>query len=144
MAEYNLGNVTGPQGEKGETGETGNGIESVTYTQVYSSAGENKIQFNFTDGTSSDEFVVLNGSKGDDGTNATITIGSVTTGTDAKVENVGTETNAILNFTIPNITDISQFDEVTALKNSDYLLLQRDSTVFKVSLESLLSFIAEN
>lgn len=48
--------------------------------------------------------VNIKGVKGDAGTAATITIGSVTTGepgTNASVTNSGTSTNAILNFTIP-------------------------------------------
>lgn len=48
--------------------------------------------------------VNIKGAKGDAGTAATITIGSVTTGaagSNASVTNSGTATNAILNFTIP-------------------------------------------
>lgn len=48
--------------------------------------------------------VNIKGAKGDTGTAATITIGSVTTGapgTNVSVTNSGTSTNAILNFTIP-------------------------------------------
>lgn len=48
--------------------------------------------------------VNIKGAKGDTGTAATITIGSVTTGepgTNVVVSNSGTSTNAILNFTIP-------------------------------------------
>ena len=44
------------------------------------------------------------GQKGDPGTSATVTVGETVTGepgTDAKVENVGTEQNAVLKFTIP-------------------------------------------
>lgn len=44
------------------------------------------------------------GAKGDPGTSATVTVGETVTGepgTDAKVENVGTEQNAVLKFTIP-------------------------------------------
>ena len=51
-----------------------------------------------------DKDIMLLGLKGDKGDAATIKIGTVTTGspnTKAKVENVGTETDAVLNFTIP-------------------------------------------
>lgn len=65
----------GPQGPAGERGEQG-------------PAGENGAP----------------GAKGDPGESATITVGETVTGepgTDAKVENVGTEQNAVLKFTIP-------------------------------------------
>lgn len=65
----------GPQGPKGDPGEQG-------------PAGENGAP----------------GAKGDPGEAATVTVGETVTGepgTDAKVENVGTEQNAVLKFTIP-------------------------------------------
>ena len=55
-------------------------------------------------GLTNPKSVSIKGAKGDTGTAATITIGSVTTGepgTNASVTNSGTSTNAILNFTIP-------------------------------------------
>lgn len=55
-------------------------------------------------GLTNPKSVNIKGAKGDTGTAATITIGSVTTGepgTNASVSNSGTSTNAILNFMIP-------------------------------------------
>lgn len=55
-------------------------------------------------GLTNPKSVNIKGAKGDTGTAATITIGSVTTGepgTNVVVSNSGTSTNAILNFTIP-------------------------------------------
>lgn len=55
-------------------------------------------------GLTNPKSVNIKGAKGDTGTAATITIGSVTTGapgTNVSVTNSGTSTNAILNFTIP-------------------------------------------
>lgn len=55
-------------------------------------------------GLTNPKSVNIKGAKGDTGTAATITIGSVTTGepgTNVVVSNTGTSTNAILNFTIP-------------------------------------------
>lgn len=42
------------------------------------------------------------GQKGDPGESATVTVGTTTLGGEAKVTNSGTETNAILNFVLPN------------------------------------------
>jgi len=65
----------GPQGVKGDKGDTGDtGPQGAT------------------------------GAKGDPGTNATVYVGTTTTGepgTQASVRNSGTENNAVLNFTIP-------------------------------------------
>ena len=72
---------TGPQGEQGEKGEPGEqGIQGIEGPQGPA------------------------GTPGADGRAATVTIGTVTTleaGSNATVTNVGTETNAILNFGIP-------------------------------------------
>ena len=74
------------------------------------------------------------GQKGDPGTSATVTVGETVTGepgTDAKVENVGTEQNAILKFTIPKgekgdpgtgggggvLFDIVETQNITAQRN---------------------------
>lgn len=85
--------ATGPQGPKGDTGATGEqgpqGIQGETGPQgPQGEKGETGEQ----------------GPKGEDGKPATVKIGTVTTGnagTNATVENVGTETNAIFNFVIP-------------------------------------------
>lgn len=86
----------GIQGPKGETGETGpKGDTGAQGSQgIQGETGPQGIQ-----GPKGDT-----GLPGADGTAASITIGTVTTGqpgTQASVTNVGTSTNAILNFTIP-------------------------------------------
>lgn len=87
---------TGPAGAKGEQGEPGQPGErgpegpkgDPGQEGPQGPAGENGAP----------------GAKGDPGAAATVTVGETVTGdpgTDAKVENVGTEQNAILKFTIP-------------------------------------------
>jgi hypothetical protein len=82
---------TGPEGPKGDKGDTG-------------SAGADG-----ADGSAGPQ-----GPKGDtgaNGTSATVTVGTVTTGdegTDASVTNAGTESAAVLNFTIPRGADGAQ------------------------------------
>ena len=76
--------ATGAKGEKGDKGDKGD-------------------PFTYGDFTA-EQLAALKGDKGDSGTAATITIGTVTTGaagTSASVTNVGTSTNARLNFVIP-------------------------------------------
>ena len=96
----------GIQGEKGETGAKGDKGDAFTYEdftaeQLASLKGEKGEKGDKGDpGT--------NGTNGTDGQSATIIIGTVTTleaGSNAIVENVGTENNAIFNFGIPKGTD---------------------------------------
>lgn len=64
---------------------------------------DGELVFTLSDGTTVNLGNIM-GPKGDPGENATITIGQTTTGdpgTNASVTNTGTETDAILNFTIP-------------------------------------------
>lgn len=115
--------IQGEKGDKGDTGETGaagtNGIngENATITIGTTTTGEpgstasitnsgtatNAI-LNFTIPAGAQGEVGPAGTNGTNGENATITIGTTTTGepgTEAVVTNTGTDTNAILNFTIP-------------------------------------------
>lgn len=64
---------------------------------------DGELIFTLSDGTTVNLGNIM-GPKGDPGENATITIGQTTTGdpgTNASVTNTGTETDAVLNFTIP-------------------------------------------
>ena len=98
----------GPQGPKGDTGAAATvTVGTVTTGEhgtdaiVTNSGTENAAVFNFTiprGGTGTA------GADGKDGAAATVTVGTVTTGepgTDAIVTNSGTESAAVLNFTIP-------------------------------------------
>lgn len=97
----------GPQGIQGPAGQNGtNGITpSVTVSEI-----EDGHRITFTIGTEQTSFDIPNGAPGEAGTEgvngeaATIEIGEVTTGepgSEVEVENVGTEQDAIFNFTIP-------------------------------------------
>lgn len=106
----------GPQGEPGETGETGNGISSIAQTGTSGLVDEYTIYY--TDGDTY-SFDVTNGKDGADGKDgkdgtdgqdgadgqaATIEVGTVSTGaagTSATVVNVGTSSEAIFDFVIP-------------------------------------------
>lgn len=77
-------------------------VETLSDTEI-------KLKFTFEDGNFIESPVLTlprgpQGETGEKGDAATITVGTVTTGdagTDAAVENVGTEQDSILNFTIP-------------------------------------------
>lgn len=129
---------TGPQGPKGDTGETGpqgpQGLKGDT-----GDTGPQGPQ-----GLKGDTGET--GPEGPQGPGATITIGSVTTGepgTDASVENVGTETDAILNFTIPrgdnpdtnNFYTKTQTDTAiaTAIKNIGTLVYGQNATASSIT-----------
>lgn len=96
-----------PQGEKGDTGSTGptgNGISSITKT---SSAGLiDTYTITYTN-LNTDTFTVTNGKDGidgQDGSAATISVGTVTTGpagSSASIVNSGTSSAAVFDFTIP-------------------------------------------
>lgn len=80
---------------KGEKGDRGNGIVSIVLTS--SSGVYDTYTITYDDGETS-EFTVKNGEA------ATLDLGTVTTGepgTDAYAVNVGTDTHAVINFTIP-------------------------------------------
>lgn len=94
-----IGNIKGPKGEKGETGATGPaGAQGVQGVQ-----GEVGPKGD-TGATGPQGLPGEQGPQGEAGESATITIGTVTVGesvNDAKVTNVGTSSNAVLNFVIP-------------------------------------------
>lgn len=102
--------IDGLQGIQGEKGDPGADGRAATIRVGNVTEGEQASVINV--GTDTDaifDFVIPVGSTGSiipgpAGDNATITIGSVTTGepgTEASVTNSGTETNAILDFVIP-------------------------------------------
>ena len=114
------GNIQGPQGIKGESGPQGpQGLKGETGPQGIQ--GEKGDAFTYNDFTE-EQLAGLKGAKGDkgdkgdagakgeqgpqglkgeSGTAATITIGSVSAGTAAKVTNSGTSTAAVFDFVIP-------------------------------------------
>lgn len=99
-----------PQGAKGDTGNTGatgatgNGIASISKTGT--SGLVDTYTITYTNGNTA-TFTVTNGedgADGQDGSAATITVGTTTTGgagTSASVVNSGTSSAAVLDFTIP-------------------------------------------
>ena len=99
-----------PQGAKGDTGSTGatgatgNGIASISKTGT--SGLVDTYTITYTNGNTA-TFTVTNGqdgADGQDGSAATITVGTTTTGgagTSASVVNSGTSSAAVLDFTIP-------------------------------------------
>lgn len=100
---------TGSKGDTGAKGDTGNGIASAVLNSDYT------LTMAFTDGTTYTTPSIrgvqgAQGIQGEPGTNgldgaaATVAIGTVTTGepgTQVQVTNSGTESAAVLNFTIP-------------------------------------------
>lgn len=100
----------GPQGPQGIQGPAGqNGTNGVTPTVTVSEI-EGGHRVTFIVGSEQTSFDIPNGAPGGAGTDgepgeaATIEIGEVTTGdpgSEAEVENVGTEQDAIFNFTLP-------------------------------------------
>lgn len=99
--------VAGSNGTPGTPGTDGVGISSSSYN-----ASTGILTLNFSDSTSfqtgdlrgSAGATGATGAAGTPGTNATVGIGTVTTGlagSSASVTNVGTASNAILNFSIP-------------------------------------------
>lgn len=117
------GNIQGPKGDKGDTGPQGlRGIQGEKgATGPQGIQGEKGDAFTYADFTE-EQLAGLKGAKGDkgdkgdagakgeqgpkglkgeSGTAATITIGSVSAGTAAKVTNSGTSTAAVFDFVIP-------------------------------------------
>lgn len=95
-----------PQGSPGESGAPG--TNGTTFTPAVSENGE--LSWTNDGGKSNPETVNI---KGANGQAATIQIGTVTVGPTPSVTNVGTETDAILNFVLPvsnYIFNISQSD----------------------------------
>ena len=122
ITEYSfITDLSGATGIKGEAGQNGtDGIDGQDGQDGFSpiiveneSNDESTYKLDIT--TSTESFTTPNlkgatgaqgiqgeaGQDGADGQAATITIGTVTSGSTANVENVGTETSAILNFTLP-------------------------------------------
>ena len=117
-------NLRGPQGQKGEQGEPGADGTGVTILGSYDSLGE--LQGAHPTGNDGDSYMVggdlyvwsstdsqwknvgqiqgPQGPKGDKGDAATVTVGTTQTGeagSEASVQNGGTTSAAVLNFTIP-------------------------------------------
>lgn len=117
-------NLRGPQGQKGEQGEPGADGTGVTILGSYDSLGE--LQGAHPTGNDGDAYMVggdlyvwsstdsqwknvgqiqgPQGPKGDKGDAATVTVGTTQTGeagSEASVQNGGTTSAAVLNFTIP-------------------------------------------
>lgn len=119
-AYFKLKNTGGPRGEKGDTGT------AATITVGSTSTGAPGTSASVTNaGTSSAavlNFVIPKGDKGDTGDTgatgspgaaATVAVGTTTTGnpgTNASVTNSGTQSAAVLNFTIPRGTKGEQGD----------------------------------
>ena len=123
----NVGSIVGPKGDKGDTGSQGiqgiqgiqgvagsNGSDGNNLIIQYSSdnlswhatyiAADSYIRTSSDGGTSFTSGMLFKGAKGDVGTSATITIGTVTTGpagTSAAITNSGSTSAAIFDFTIP-------------------------------------------
>ena len=114
-------------------------------------------------GLTNPKSVNIKGAKGDTGTAATITIGSVTTGepgTNVVVSNSGTSTNAILNFTIPrgnpgadggvevdtglSSTSTNPVQNKTIKNEFDSLLLPDGMLTIPSSKESYISKVASD
>ena len=110
-AYFKLKNTGGPKGEKGDTGT------AATITVGSTSTGAPGTSASVTNAGSASaavlDFVIPKGDKGDTGDTgatgspgeaATVTVGTTTTGnpgTNASVTNSGTQSAAVLNFTIP-------------------------------------------
>lgn len=84
---------------------SGNGISSITKTGTNGNVDTYTVAF--TNGTST-TFTVTNGLNGEDGTAATIQIGSVTQGDTPSVANSGTPGAAVLDFVLPKGSTGSQ------------------------------------
>ena len=84
---------------------SGNGISSITKTGTAGNVDTYTVAF--TNGTST-TFTVTNGLNGEDGTAATIQIGSVTQGDTPSVANSGTPGAAVLDFVLPKGSTGSQ------------------------------------
>ena len=101
IIELNKQGPQGATGPQGDPGETGNGISSIVQTGTSGLIDEYTIYY--TDGDTYN-YYVTNGQDGADGEAATIEVGTVSTGaagTDATVVNVGTSSEAIFDFVIP-------------------------------------------
>lgn len=86
-----------PKGEKGEKGDVGALVTSVVAQESLENNGVNVVTMHLNDGTSH-SFNVRNGAQGKAGT---VTIGTVFAGNTAKVSNVGSPQNAVLDFVLP-------------------------------------------
>ena len=99
----NVGGVPGPEGPQGQTGPAGQDGYSPEVT-LKTITGGTQVKITDEDHPEGQTFNVMDGSDGADGSAATIAVGTVTTGepgTNASVENTGTSSAAVLNFTIP-------------------------------------------
>lgn len=132
---------TGPQGPKGDTGEIGPQGPKGDTGNIGPQGPKGNTGEIGPQGPKGDT-----GPEGPQGPGATITIGNVTTGepgTDASVENVGSETDAILNFTIPrgDNPDTSNFYTktetdaaiATAIKNIGTLVYGQNATASSIT-----------
>lgn len=113
MALKGTNGTNGSNGTDGEDGEDGQSAYALAVAQGF--VGDEAAwlaSLNGTDGEDGDPGTNgtngTNGTDGLDGEAATITVGTVTTGepgTDADVDNVGTSSAAVFNFTIPRGDD---------------------------------------
>lgn len=100
MAKVLLGNIMGPQGPTGADGT--NGADGKSAYEIAVDNGYTGTEAEWVESLKGDTGET--GAQGKAGQAATIAIGTVTTGeagTEAKVENVGTDNAAVVNFTIP-------------------------------------------
>ena len=107
-----LESLRGPQGEKGDAGTGVNILGSFeTLEELQTEIPTGNMGDAYMIGTNlyvwsptSNDWVNvgnIQGPKGNDGKSSTISVGTTTVGEEAAVVNSGTETNAILDFTIP-------------------------------------------
>ena len=113
------GVIKGPKGDKGDNGDQGiQGAQGVQGIQgIQGEQGTQGIQG-------------IQGEQGADGVSATIEVGTTTTlpaGSNALVENVGTSSEAVFNFSIPKGAD----GDVTAQQLSDGLATKVDKVTGK-------------
>lgn len=127
----NIGHMQGPQGEPGvsPTVTVGNVVTGApgTNAKVENTGTDQKVNLVFTIPAGE---TGKTGETGPAGQNATLTVGEVQTGeagTPAAVTNTGTETDAVLNFTLPRgETGLKGADGVSitgAALNADYHLI---------------------
>ena len=112
---YDSGELQGPEGLPGKPGEDGEAATIAVGATTNLVPGSDAYVTNVGDGTHAIlNFGIPYGARGEDGIQgprgpaATITIGTTTTGpagSAASVENVGTETEAVFDFTIPKGQD---------------------------------------
>lgn len=112
---YDSGELQGPEGLPGKPGEDGEAATIAVGATANLEPGSNAYVTNVGDGTHAIfNFGIPYGAQGEDGIQgprgpaATIKIGTTTTGpagSEASVENVGTDTEAVFDFTIPKGQD---------------------------------------